>query len=155
MYRLGFEAEFIAPDWVSFHALFCRLYLSVEIPKGTPLPAWKGLPGVAAMGYELYLAEQPWESAVDALIEELCSSGIAETNSVEIAYFVSLRAETVAFQLLTMVVGHGEIGTSTIIPFPNQSPLRVARWFLVPWWRSNGRTAAGRDQLIQGMESSG
>lgn len=137
MFEFRFQTEFLEPDWSSFQILLTRLFLSYTPQSTDPTPA-------SILGEALWAAEQPWHSAIDRTIERLCEAGSSSTDSPQVAYFLSLRAEAIAVHLLSMTISHDERGTSTIIPFPEQAPQRVARWFLIPWWRVHWRSIAGR-----------
>ena len=152
MFEFKFESQFIQPDWCAFQTLFLRLHLSSPPHANIHASEWKAYPHPFLLGEGLRAAESPWQTAVESTVEELCTSGTAQTDSQEAAYFLSLRVATVAYHLMTMAVPAGEFGSATIIPFPTMPPLRAARWFLIPWWRTHGRMLAGRDQLMKMLE---
>src|SRR5438445_6984577 len=117
MFEFKFQTEFLNPDWISFQILITRLFLSYPPQQADPLPS-------SILGESLWAAEKPFQQAIDNTIEALCSTGAASTDSQDVGYFLSLRAEAVACHLLTMTISHGEAGSSTIIPFPDQPPER-------------------------------
>jgi hypothetical protein len=152
MFEFKFESQFIQPDWNALQTLFLRLHLSSPASANIPTTEWAAYPHPFLWGEELRKAELPWQESTDKVVEELCTTGTAQTESKEVAYFLSLRVETVSYYLISMTVSAGEHGMMTIIPFPEMSPLRAARWFLIPWWRSHGRAQAGRSQLMKLLE---
>jgi hypothetical protein len=124
----------------NWNILFCSLigfFPYVPHDEAPAECAWKVGPTQKRIAEDFLRAEAPFVPEVDRVIQELCSSGSASTDSPAVRYFLGLRAAAVNdFWGKFDVVKDGV--ASTIIPPSSLPALQVLKWFMIDWWRKHG-----------------
>jgi hypothetical protein len=154
-FPLHLEIEEMPTPWDRVWATLCKLHLQIPEPQVEYVLDWKDYPHPFLYGSGLDDLEGRYGEDADIAVELLVQSGKAEVSEAEILLLVSLRAKTAMYFVMQMLnPGDIEDSRTTIIPFPNLPEIQVIRWFLLDWWKHNGRRAAGRQKVLEEMESA-
>ena len=146
-------------NWETFTRWFSEFssdFPFIPLYKAPQECAWKVGPSRIAVDRDFLRAAAPFNSAVEDAIRRICLEGAESTLPrlpPAVVYFVGLRVLIVELFLSAMSVTirsseKSEIH-STIIPFPMLSPLQVAEWFLLDWWREHGPERICEMQLLE------
>jgi hypothetical protein len=97
---------------------------------------------------DLRRAEEPFLQSIEAVIRRFDIDKRLVSPSLEIAYFIGLRAHVASLFLATLST-HGPNDSESIVAYPTNKPfLKIIEWLLLDWWRENGYDAACKFQLF-------